>query len=115
MVFWACANDDGSADDKQKINPFDRVSLGWESNFPVRTTYYHLQPEPEPASNLLVETISVPVLNMSRDTQRMEIQVGTAMIIIGGFMWILWKLGLITNSPAPVQATDEPEESRKDQ
>ncbi|KAF3894903.1 hypothetical protein GTR04_2958 [Trichophyton interdigitale] len=115
VVFWACANDDGSADDKQKINPFDRVSLGWESNFPVRTTYYHLQPEPEPASNMLVETISVPVLNMSRDTQRMEIQVGTAMIIIGGFMWILWKLGLITNSPAPVQATDEPEESRKDQ
>ncbi|KAM5456340.1 protease B nonderepressible form [Microsporum audouinii] len=118
VVFWACVPEDESADDKQNINPFDRVSLGWESNFPARTTYHHLQPSPPPStpgrpSNLLVETITVPVLNMSRDTQRMEIQVGTAMIIIGGFMWVLWKLGLITNAPDSVP--DESEESKKDQ
>ncbi|KAK2855507.1 hypothetical protein FQN49_005121 [Arthroderma sp. PD_2] len=117
-VFWACAtkHEDGSV--KQNINPFDRVSLGWESSFSARTAYYHLQPAPssqvpEGAKNLLVETITVPVLDMGRDTQRMEIQVGTAMIIIGGFMWVLWKLGLMVNASGSVQ--DEPEESKKDQ
>ncbi|KAF3482393.1 pbn1 [Arthroderma uncinatum] len=118
VVFWACANEDEAAVEKQKINPFDRVSLGWESSFPAQTTYHHLQPSPpssvpEDTDNLLVETITVPVLNMGHDTQRMEIQVGTAMIIIGGFMWVLWKLGLRVNAPGSAQ--DEPEESKKDQ
>ncbi|KAI5795199.1 PIG-X [Geopyxis carbonaria] len=80
-VFWACRSGDWS---QMGNNPFDRARLGWEHLFPEQTMFYHLSPSDD-AWNF----INAPILNL----QYTEIvKSGTVVVIIGGFLWIIWKL-----------------------
>ena len=104
IVFWACAGDEGK---KLGQNPFDRVHLGWDELFTPRTTFYQLHPTPlqsEEASLQpgLVEQIQVPALRIEDgpdgSSQIRNIEVGTLLVIVIGFMWVLSKLGLVARS-----------------
>ena len=107
ILFWACAGDEGKKLDQ---NPFDRVHLGWDELFTPRTTFYQLHPVPlesdagtevalEPR---LVEQIQVPVLRIDEgadgSSQIRNIELGTLVVIVIGFMWVLSKLGLVARS-----------------
>lgn len=85
VVFWACVADEGS---KFPINPFDKVNVGYDGLFGPKTMFYHLSPEGE----LLTNTISVPVLDLDRSKY---IEVGTAAVVLLGFMWVLWSLLIV--------------------
>ncbi|KAK2744969.1 protease B nonderepressible form [Myotisia sp. PD_48] len=103
VLFYACRMEESASSKSLDINPFDRGDLGWETNFPARTLYYYLNPsveqqqQPKEGHVALVETLSVPVLNMGQDSQetRFQIQAGSVIVIVAGFLWILWKLSLV--------------------
>jgi hypothetical protein len=111
VVFWACTAEDGT---KMGVNPFDRVNLGWEGLFGPRTMFFQLRPSLSSSSkevplsrpSRFVEDISVPVLqtaegavSSSRNNQTAQrIELGTVVVIVLGFVWILWKLGLVVRS-----------------
>ncbi|KAL4801017.1 PIG-X [Aspergillus venezuelensis] len=98
VVFWACTAEDGT---KMGVNPFDRVNLGWEGLFGPRTMFYQVHPAPVLEDGLLVEKIDVPVLALDeRDGffSSQVIKLGTVAIISLGFLWVLWKLGLVAQS-----------------
>ncbi|WEW56622.1 protease B nonderepressible form [Emydomyces testavorans] len=105
LVFWACTSDDTS---KMGINPFDRTHLAWDDLFGAKKTYfYQFHPSPEPVTTnepaevpKLVETIQVPVLRINEDAKFManqarQIEFGTVGVILVGFFWVLWKLGVV--------------------
>ncbi|KAJ5099818.1 Glycosylphosphatidylinositol-mannosyltransferase I PIG-X/PBN1 [Penicillium argentinense] len=88
VVFWACVSDDQS---KMGLNPFDRTNLGYDGLFGPRTLFYQLHP----ASEQLVEELSVPVLELEDGQglfQSRNIEIGTSIVIVLGFLWILTKL-----------------------
>lgn len=88
VVFWACTAEDGS---KMGVNPFDRTNLGWDGLFGARTMFYQLRPQ----SDLLVEELNVPVLRLKDGEglfQARNIEVGTSIVIMLGFLWVLWRL-----------------------
>jgi PIG-X / PBN1 len=73
------------------VNPFDRVNLGYDGLFGPKTMFYHLSPQPVNSSGLLLETMSVPVLDLDKAR---TIEIGTMVAIALGFLWICWKLWL---------------------
>lgn len=88
VVFWACTTEDGT---KMGVNPFDRTNLGWDGLFGPRTMFYQLHPEP----GRLVEEIDVPVLKLKEDGglfRAQIIELGTSVVILLGFLWVLWRL-----------------------
>ncbi|KAL4966775.1 uncharacterized protein BDV14DRAFT_207843 [Aspergillus stella-maris] len=98
VVFWACTAEDGT---KMGVNPFDRVDLGWEGLFGPRTMFYQVHPAPVREDGLLVEKIDVPVLALDERDGFLSgrvIELGTVAVISLGFLWVLWKLGLIARS-----------------
>ncbi|KAL4807770.1 protein pbn1 [Aspergillus unguis] len=95
VVFWACTAEDGT---KMGVNPFDRVNLGWEGLFGPRTMFHQLHPLPSSNDGITVENLDVPVLALNERegifTSR-AIELGTVAVITLGFLWLLWKLGLV--------------------
>ncbi|KAI1918658.1 protease B nonderepressible form [Ophidiomyces ophidiicola] len=106
VVFWACVSKDT---EKMKTNPFDRTRLGWDDLFGPQTYFYHLHPLPRKPMNPLelqaselVENIQVPVLRVDKNSnpvvqQARAIEYGTIAVILLGFLWILYKLGSVSN------------------
>ncbi|KAL4890085.1 PIG-X [Aspergillus ambiguus] len=97
VVFWACSAEDGT---KMGVNPFDRVNLGWEGLFGVRSMFYQLHPS-ESRDSGLVEKIQVPVLQLTEGEgifQTKGIELGTVAVIILGLLWVLWRLGIVERS-----------------
>ncbi|EAA63925.1 hypothetical protein AN2240.2 [Aspergillus nidulans FGSC A4] len=98
VVFWACSAEDGT---KMGVNPFDRINLGWEGLFGPRTMFYQLHPSPSPEGGNLVEELEVPVLTLKENSgifNSQVIELGTFAVISIGFLWVLWKLGLVARS-----------------
>ncbi|KAJ5177007.1 Protein pbn1 [Penicillium canariense] len=88
VVFWACTAEDGT---KMGVNPFDRTNLGWDGLFGPRTMFYQLHPK----TGRLVEEIDVPVLKLQAGQglfQAQNIELGTSLVILLGFLWVLWRL-----------------------
>ncbi|EAW12590.1 uncharacterized protein ACLA_010160 [Aspergillus clavatus NRRL 1] len=97
VVFWACTAEDGT---KMGTNPFDRVNLGWEGLFGPRTMFYQLAPSPG-SHGRLVDELEVPVLRLRNGRgffQSRTIELGTVVVVALGFVWILWKLGVVVRS-----------------
>ncbi|KAF1981781.1 PIG-X-domain-containing protein [Aulographum hederae CBS 113979] len=94
ILFWACVAEDGT---KMSSSPFDRVNLGYDSLFGDRTYFYHLSPAgaissgAKPAVGRLVETIHVPVLDLSHPLAHW-IEWGTVMVVVLGAGWIMGRL-----------------------
>jgi PIG-X / PBN1 len=106
ILFWACTEQCGS---KFPVNPFDRVNLGYEALFGVRTMFWHLDPNPNSISGgesgvgsgsvigrtvdagRLVQHINVPVLNTSAWAAEW-VELGTVLAVSLGFAWVCWKL-----------------------
>jgi hypothetical protein len=97
VLFWACTADEGT---KFTTNPFERANLGYDGLFGPRTMFYHLTPTPEPFAKSdadiagmrvgeLYNVVTVPVLD---DRYAEWIEVGTAVSVAIGFVWVLWKL-----------------------
>lgn len=81
------------------INPFDRVNLGWEGLFGPRTMFYQVHPGDEDV--YLYEKVTVPVLQLDEKEglfRSKTIELGTVAVIVLGFLWVLWKLGLVVSS-----------------
>ena len=76
------------------VNPFDRVNLGYDGLFGPKTMFYHLDPALNKYNdtNGLVERLSVPVLATASNTW---IETGTVIVVVTGFLWVLWKLLLV--------------------
>ncbi|OBT84420.1 hypothetical protein VE02_07110 [Pseudogymnoascus sp. 03VT05] len=83
VLFWACEADEES---NLEGNPFDRVNLGYDGLFGDKTLFYHLGREKGEEG---YKEVSVPVLS-TRFNKEMEL--GTAMVVLLGFGWVLWKL-----------------------
>lgn len=86
VLFWACVAEEGS---KFPINPFDRVNLGYDGLFGPKTMFYHLSPTSEAVDGRLLNTISVPVLDLDRSN---NVEWGTAIVVVLGFAWVMWSL-----------------------
>lgn len=98
VVFWACAAEGGT---KMGTNPFDRENLGWDGLFGPRTMFYQLHPSPGREDGALVEKLEVPVLTLNESEGifgSRVIELGTVAAITLGFLWVLWKLGLVARS-----------------
>lgn len=73
------------------VNPFDRTNLGWDGLFGPKTMFYQLHPQ----SGRLVEGIEVPVLKLKEGEglfRAQNIELGTSVVILLGFLWVLWRL-----------------------
>ncbi|KAL9128667.1 MAG: hypothetical protein Q9217_002695 [Psora testacea] len=86
VIFWACVAEEGT---KMSTNPFDRVNLGYDGLFGPKTMFYHLQ---SLSNGSLVESISVPVLDLESSSW---IESGTVGLIVVGFAWLCWRLAQI--------------------
>lgn len=108
IVFWACTAEDGT---RMGVNPFDRVNLGWDGLFGPRTMFFQLHPSTASEAlasvagshqSRLVEDIQVPVLQTSLEgasgSRARQIELGTVVVVVLGFVWVLWKLGLVVQS-----------------
>ena len=91
IVFWACSAEEGT---KMSTNPFDRVNLGYDGLFGPRTMFYHFHPNGtgDGISGKLFEILEVPTLDLKRATW---LESGTVCIVLLGFLWVIWKLGLV--------------------
>lgn len=86
VVFWACTTEEGT---KFPASPFERVNLGYDGLFGPRTVFWHVDPQPGKAGGRLMSSVRVPVL----DTDKAGwVSVGTAVVVLLGFGWIVWKL-----------------------
>ncbi|KAG8532102.1 uncharacterized protein KY384_003739 [Bacidia gigantensis] len=98
-VFWACPAEEGT---KMSVNPFDRVSLGYDGLFGPRTMFYHLRPL---SNDSLVEKLSVPVLDLG-ETQ--YVASTTILAVMASFLWASWLLArslyIREKSRSPTQA-----------
>ena len=86
VLFWTCTVDE---EVQFTINPFDRVNLGYDGLFDSNTIFYHLKPE---AKQDLYSSVRVPVLSSAYNEQ---MEIGTTIVILLGFGWVLWKLWLV--------------------
>ena len=86
VIFWACTADEGT---KFPVNPFDRVNLGYDGLFGPRTMFYHL--EVQSRNGTMVEELDVPVLDRGA-VGSAWVESGTVLVIMLGFVWVLWKL-----------------------
>ena len=82
VLFWACA---AEGEKTFAGSPFDRVDLGYEGLFAPETVFYHLSPETGEGYS----EVTVPVLSTRFGAQ---VEVGTAVVVMLGFGWVLWKL-----------------------
>ena len=91
VVFWACSAEEGT---KMNTNPFDRVNLGYDGLFGPRTMFYHFHPNGtgDGIRGKLVEILEVPTLDPKVATW---LESGTVFIVLLGFLWVIWKLGLV--------------------
>ena len=91
VVFWACSAEEGT---KMSTNPFDRVNLGYDGLFGPRTMFYHFHPNGtgDGIRGRLVEILEVPTLDPKGTTW---LESGTVFIVLLGFLWVTWKLGLV--------------------
>lgn len=80
VVFWACEAEESS---KMSTNPFDRTNLGYDGLF-GKAMFYHI-----PAAAETVARLEVPVMEDATWAP-----VGTAVAVLLGFGWVLWKLML---------------------
>lgn len=87
-VFWAC---DAEAKVKTGRNPWDSKSPGYVGLLGEDKVFYHLVPRPAADGSLYLD-VSIPVLDS--DWAR-TIEVGTALTVLLGFLWICWKLFLV--------------------
>jgi hypothetical protein len=83
-IFWACPAEAGS---KYNTSPFDRTNLGYDGLFGTNTLFYHVPPAQDVSR--VVETISVPVLDLQKAT---SVETGTIITVLGGTIWILYIL-----------------------
>lgn len=109
VVFWACTAEGGT---KMGINPFDRVNLGWEGLFGPRTMFYQLHPasSADDGGDHLVEKLDVPVLQLNEEQglfRSKTIELGTVVVIVLGFAWVLWKLGLVVRSSSSAKKSKQ--------
>lgn len=120
IVFWACTAEEGT---KMGVNPFDRVNLGWDGLFGPKTMFYQLTPSPVKEKDAtvqprLVEQLDVPVLEIKEGeegiSQIRTIEIGTVVVILLGFVWALWKLGLVALSPKKESKKDAVKSGKKD-
>ncbi|KAL1957662.1 hypothetical protein VTO42DRAFT_5639 [Malbranchea cinnamomea] len=107
VVFWACSGEEGRHLEK---SPFDRTHLHWDELFTPRTIFYQLHPAPTGAESRddlnpqrrLIEQIQVPVLRIDKGSpeiaQARVLELSTVFVIVFGFLWVLWKLGLVIRS-----------------
>ncbi|MCJ1382925.1 protease B nonderepressible form [Xylographa soralifera] len=104
VVFWACTAEEGS---KMSVNPFDRVNLGYDGLFGPKTMFYHLDPalNKYSDSDSLVERLSVPVLATVSNTW---IEAGTVIVVVTGFLWVLWKLLLVASDRDALTEAKQP-------
>ncbi|KAI4117227.1 MAG: hypothetical protein LQ345_002495 [Seirophora villosa] len=86
VVFWACPAEEGT---KMSANPFDRVHVGYDSLFGPRTMFYHFQPRPAINGGVLVEQLTVPVLELGGTRW---VESGTMGVVCLGAAWVVWKL-----------------------
>ncbi|KPI41586.1 Protein pbn1 [Cyphellophora attinorum] len=96
VVYFACPAEADSAA-KFPVNPFDRVHLGYDGLYGPLTTFFHLNPQPEPTamgSDKLTLTLSVPVLQTGVTLTPYAIELVTLLAISVGFLWITAKLWL---------------------
>ena len=96
VVFWACLSE---SDEPMTSNPFDRRNLGWDNLFSPTTTFFHLHPSylrSRLAENIDVPALSIPA-NYGDDQARQArtIELGTVVVIVLGFVWVLLKLGIV--------------------
>jgi hypothetical protein len=84
-IFWACNAEEGT---KFPTNPFDRVNLGYDGLFGPRTVFWHVDPTPEGSGQWRNE-ITIPVLDTGKAGW---VNAGTAIVVLLGFGWVLWKL-----------------------
>jgi hypothetical protein len=103
VVFWACVADEGS---KFPINPFDKVNIGYDGLFGPKTMFYHLSPE----GGRLTNTINVPVLDLN---QSQYVEVGTASVVLIGFLWVMWRLFGVWNKHGYGSGSSEIESEKK--
>lgn len=86
VVFWACEAEEHS---KMTTNPFDRTNLGYDGLF-GKAMFYHM-----PASGEIVANLELPAME-----ETSGVALGTAVAVLIGFGWVLWKL-LHRDGPAP--------------
>jgi len=104
VLFWACTAEEGS---KFTVNPFDRVSLGYDGLFGGRSMFFHLSPESSQLSRsgiatgsgettgIIVHRIKVPVLNLKYSWM---VEYGTGVMVLLGFLWVLVCLFMVTRT-----------------
>lgn len=85
-VFWACEAEEGL---KMSVNPFDRVNLGYDGLFGPKTMFYHVPPAASSAEHGHFEKLIAPVLDLQKTGY---VEVGTAVAVLLGFLWVGWKL-----------------------
>lgn len=89
VVFWACPAEQGR---KMDANPFDRVNVGYDSLFSQRTIFHHFQPKPATKGAVLVEQLTIPVVELGGTRW---VESGTIGVICLGAAWVVWKLTTI--------------------
>lgn len=96
LVMWACTAEEGT---KMAVNPFDRVNLGWDALLGTRSMFYQLTPATNEGQEGLVMSVDVPVLSMNTaegmNLGRQMIEAWTIATVLMGFLWILYKLGVV--------------------
>lgn len=115
VVFWACTADDGT---KMGINPFDRVNVGYDGLFGPKTMFFQLHPDTQNSSGLVAE-LPVPVLQTAEGDVAWfaktvnQVELGTVVVIVLGFVWVLWKLGAVVKSSTTSDRQSRAAEKKK--
>ncbi|KAK4459018.1 protein pbn1 [Cladorrhinum samala] len=99
-VFWACTAEEGT---KFPNNPFEKVNLGYDGLFGPRTVFWHVEPKPVRGREL-VNKVRVPVLDLSKAEW---VNVGTAVAVLLGFLWVVWRLGGVVFGKTKKAAAEE--------
>lgn len=84
VVFWACTAEEGT---KSRVNPFDRVNLGYDGLFGERTMFYHLEPDTASNGGRMVTDMSVPVLD-SDVVSHATVETVTLLVVLVGFLFL---------------------------
>ncbi|PGH13953.1 hypothetical protein AJ79_03368 [Helicocarpus griseus UAMH5409] len=128
IVFWACTAEEGT---KMGINPFDRVGMGWEGLFGARTMFYQLTPDVSgkvgvdgegKERGVMIEQIEVPVLKLREGGEgsgsglwggRKGIEMGTVIVVVLGFLWVLGKLAGVVRTGGVGKGQDGEREKKE--
>lgn len=108
-VFWACKAAEGT---QFSTNPFDQAVLGYDGLFDGHTAFWHVEPRPT-SGDRLINTVAVPVLDLDKSAW---VSRGTAVAVLIGFAWVVWKLVAGGTKPPPSsksQAASKAESKKK--